>query len=198
MFTTTEQISINETIDTEYGKSQSKNISDLEKLVQDQHNIIQSNAQTIEEYKSSYEQNVKELDLLKRQAADIQNTLKKQQERHQQEMEKVKMFSLQKFALSMLQIKDLLALSLNDESGDFELLKQAVHITDKEMVKALQSFGIEELDTKTGNILNPELEQAVAVVPNTGQQKNTIIEVAKNGYTLNGRLLVASKVIVAE
>ena len=129
----------------------------------------------------------------------LQSDLQNHQRRTDNEIEKVKFYGIQKFALSMLGVKSLLDMALNDNSGQIDTLRDGLTMTMNQMIKEFNVFGIEPIDTKIHNDFNPNLEEAVSIVPSKMCQldKNKIVEVISNGWMLNGRVIIPSKVIVS-
>jgi len=108
-------------------------------------------------------------------------------------------FALEKIALELLPIVDNLeraiAAHLNDESGAGSLL-DGVSLTLKMLVKAMEKFGIENVDPE-GQPFNPELHQAVSTLENPNVPSNTVLNVLQKGYLLNKRLIRPALVVVA-
>ena len=129
----------------------------------------------------------------------LQSDLQNHQRRTNNEIEKVKSYGIQKFALSMLGVKSLLDMALNDNSGQIDTLRDGLTMTMNQMIKEFNVFGIEPIDTKLHNDFNPNLEEAVSIVPSEMCQldKNKIVEVISTGWLLNGRVIIPSKVIVS-
>ena len=129
----------------------------------------------------------------------LQSDLQNHQRRTDNEIEKVKSYGIQKFALSMLGVKSLLDMALNDNSGQIDTLRDGLTMTMNQMIKEFNVFGIEPIDTKLHNDFNPNLEEAVSIVPSEMCQldKNKIVEVISTGWLLNGRVIIPSKVIVS-
>ena len=49
-----------------------------------------------------------------------------------------------------------------------------------------------------GEPFDPQLHEAMAMVPNPDAEPNSVMDVMQRGYTLNGRLVRAAKVIVVK
>ena len=60
----------------------------------------------------------------------------------------------------------------------------------------MKKNGIEPVNP-AGEPFDPQLHQAMTMVPNPDLEPNTVMEVMQHGYTLNGRLLRPAMVIVA-
>ena len=129
----------------------------------------------------------------------LQSDLQNHQRRTDNEIEKVKSYGIQKFALSMLGVKSLLDMALNDNSGQIDTLRDGLTMTMNQMIKEFNVFGIEPIHTQIHNDFNPNLEEAVSIVSSEMCQldKNKIVEVISTGWLLNGRVIIPSKVIVS-
>jgi molecular chaperone GrpE len=67
----------------------------------------------------------------------------------------------------------------------------------KQMEDLLKNYGIEEIKT-IGEKFDPQLHEAVGKEKKQGMDPDTIISESSSGYLMNGKVLVAAKVIVAE
>lgn len=65
------------------------------------------------------------------------------------------------------------------------------------LVDVLKKNGVEELDPK-GEKFDPNLHEAMAMIPNPEFEDNTIFDVFQKGYMLNGRVVRAAKVVVVK
>ncbi|MGM0541236.1 MAG: nucleotide exchange factor GrpE, partial [Pseudomonadota bacterium] len=61
----------------------------------------------------------------------------------------------------------------------------------------LGQFNVERVDPK-GEKFNPELHEALTMIPSPDHESNTVVDVIQKGYTLNERLVRAARVIVAQ
>ena len=61
----------------------------------------------------------------------------------------------------------------------------------------LNKNGIEVVDP-AGEPFDPQLHQAMTMVPNPDLEPNTVMDVMQQGYTLNGRLLRPAMVVVSK
>ncbi|MEZ5481903.1 MAG: nucleotide exchange factor GrpE [Porticoccaceae bacterium] len=58
-------------------------------------------------------------------------------------------------------------------------------------------FKVAAIDPQ-GEPFDPQLHQAMSIVPNPDVEPNTVIEVFQKGYTLHGRLVRPAMVVVAK
>jgi molecular chaperone GrpE len=99
---------------------------------------------------------------------------------------------------SFLMIADDLERALNVEGGDNESLREGVKLTYRSLDQLLKQEGVEQIEAK-GEKFDPTWHEAVATVPHqkAGVDQDTIVEVAQQGYRLDGRLLRPARVVVA-
>ncbi|MBS9778583.1 MAG: nucleotide exchange factor GrpE [Gammaproteobacteria bacterium] len=114
-------------------------------------------------------------------------------------------YALEKFIPELLAVKDALELgtkAANDSQSEESNEQMAKFIEGSEMAitmfsDTLKKVGVEMVDPQ-GEVFNPELHQAMTMIPNPDVPANTIIEVIQKGYTLNERLLRPAMVIVSK
>jgi molecular chaperone GrpE len=67
----------------------------------------------------------------------------------------------------------------------------------KQLTEILQSEGLEEI-TAVGKPLDPELHEVVSYVETDEKPENTVVEEIRRGYTLNGKVIRPSLVVVSK
>ena len=128
-----------------------------------------------------------------RAQADVQNIRR----RAELDVEKAHKFALEKFAKSVITVADNLERALSSaEASEEDPLREGVELTYKDLVETLGRFDIVVVDPQ-GEPFNPELHQAMTMVPNPNMEPNTVMDVVQKGYTLNGRLLRPAMVVVS-
>ncbi|MFD1381849.1 nucleotide exchange factor GrpE [Rhodanobacter aciditrophus] len=129
-----------------------------------------------------------------RAQADAQNVRR----RAELDVEKAHKFALEKFAKSVITVADNLerALSSAAEGSENDPMREGVELTYKDLVETLARFEVVAVDPQ-GEPFNPELHQAMTMVPNPNMEPNTVMDVVQKGYTLNGRLLRPAMVVVS-
>jgi len=130
-----------------------------------------------------------------RAAAEAQNTRR----RAEQEVEKARKFALERFAGELLAVLDNLerALEAAAESPEAGAIAEGVDLTLKQMLEVMKKFNVEVVDP-AGEPFDPQLHQAMTMVPNPDMEPNTVMEVMTKGYTLNDRLLRPAMVVVSK
>ncbi|WP_028117366.1 nucleotide exchange factor GrpE [Ferrimonas senticii] len=137
-----------------------------------------------------------EKDIKLRAAAEVENIRR----RAAIDVQKARDFALEKFAKELLPIIDNLERAQQVGNAEEEAVKaivEGVELTHKSFIDTVAKFGIEAVGTE-GDAFNPELHQAISMVPSPDHQSNTLMAVMQKGYTLNGRLLRPAMVMVAQ
>ncbi|QRV22813.1 nucleotide exchange factor GrpE [Marinomonas foliarum] len=126
--------------------------------------------------------------------ADAQNVRR----RAEQDVEKAHKFGLEKFAKSIVNVADNLerALTSAPDTGESDPVREGVELTLKDLLETLARFEVKVVDPH-GEPFNPELHQAITMVPNPELEPNTVMDVVQKGYTINGRLLRPAMVVVS-
>ncbi len=133
-------------------------------------------------------------DILRAQA-ETQNARR----RAEQDVEKARKFALEKFVVELLPVADNLerAIAAGDsEDGAQKMVLEGVALTHKSLLDSLKKFKVEAVDP-FGEPFDPQLHQAMSMVPNPDVEPNTVLTVFQKGYTLNGRLVRPAMVVVS-
>ncbi len=134
-------------------------------------------------------------DQVVRTRAELDN-LKK---RHQRELENAHKYGLEKFVGELLGVWDSLEMGYEaaKENHDVEKLLEGTELTLKMLADAMNKFGVEQIDPQ-GQPFDPELHQAMSMVPTDDVPPNTVVQVVQKGYALNGRLVRPAMVMVSQ
>ena len=129
-----------------------------------------------------------------RAAAEAQNVRR----RAEQEAEKARKFALEKFVKELLPVVDSLEKALESMQDDAsEVHREGVSMTLKMQLDVLSKFGVESIEPQ-GEPFDPQVHEAMAMVPNPELDPNTVMEVMQKGYLLNGRLVRPAMVVVSQ
>ncbi len=129
-----------------------------------------------------------------RAQADAENTRR----RASRDVENAHKYALEKFAADLLPVLDSLekAVEVAGEAQGAESIAEGVELSLKLFHTVLAKYGIERIDPK-GEPFDPQVHEAMTMVPSADAEPNSVIEVMQPGYLLNGRVVRAAKVVVA-
>ena len=132
-----------------------------------------------------------------RALAEVDNT----QRRAERDVSDAHRYGAKKILTEMMPILDSLVRSQEGVDESNEQLKpmlDGVRLTLELFEKALAKFGFTAIEPERGDVFDPEKHEAMSMLPDADLEKNCIINVLQKGYELNGRVLRAAMVIVAE
>ena len=128
-----------------------------------------------------------------RAVAELDNVRK----RAQRDVENAHRYALEKFAADLLPVKDSLDLAIeNSARADATALIEGQAATQRLLAKAIERAGIVELNPQ-GEPFDANLHEAMAAQPSATAEPNSVLAVVQRGYSLNGRLLRAARVVIA-
>lgn len=128
-----------------------------------------------------------------RAAAEAENVRK----RASRDVENAHRFALENFGRELLAVVDSLEMGLAAADGsDADALREGSEATCKLLKTTLERFGIAEVDPE-GEPFDPELHEAMSMMPAPNAEPGSVVQVIQKGYSLNGRLLRPARVIVA-
>jgi molecular chaperone GrpE len=133
-------------------------------------------------------------DQLLRAAAETENVRR----RAARDVENAHKFALEKFAGDLLPVVDSLERAVEaagEVAADAAALAEGVELSLKLFLTVLEKFGVVQLDP-LGEPFDPQVHEAIAMVPNPDSEPNSVMEVMQKGYTLNGRVVRAARVVV--
>ncbi len=144
-----------------------------------------------------------EVDELKDQLLRVQAEMVNVRRRSEEEVSKARKFAVEGFAKELLSSRDSLQLAaateLEAEDSDaVKSMHEGLEITLKQLDAAFDKFSIEEVAPEAGEKLDPNLHQAMTMIPSEDVEPGAIVSTIQKGYTLNGRLLRPAMVVVAQ
>ena len=99
-------------------------------------------------------------------------------------------------ARELLASVDSLELGLSSAEGaTADSLLEGQQATLRQLLKALEQFGVEAVDPE-GEPFDPERHEAVSMQPSDSADADSVIAVMQKGYLMQGRLLRAARVVV--
>lgn len=127
-----------------------------------------------------------------RARADTENVRRQAQA----DIAKAHRYGIEKFAESLLPVKDALESALADRNANPETLRAGVELTLKQLNAAFEKAQVTVIDP-LGQKFDPHAHQAIATVPSE-QPDNTVVQVMQKGYHLNDRVLRPAMVVVSK
>jgi len=138
----------------------------------------------------------KHKDMALRVQADMENLRR----RTRLDVEGAHKYALEKFVNALIPAMDSMEMGMEaaaKEGATIESISEGVEMTFKQLIDVLQEFNVERVDP-TGEKFDPQLHEAMTMIPSPDHESNTVIDTIQKGYTLNERLVRAARVIVAQ
>ena len=171
-------------------------LSEAKRQIKDLHNQLEM-------------QTLKHENILKQKEMQIQEFVEKIKQMHvkfsnykrrmEREKEEFKKFSLEEFIIQLLPVLDDLELALKHarEGSDVESIIKGLEMVVRKFYGLLESFGVKPIEARN-QPFNPEVHEAMAQVESDEHDSITVIDEMQKGFTMHGRLLRPSKVIVSK
>lgn len=125
--------------------------------------------------------------------AEMQNVRR----RAEKDVENARRYALEKMAKDLLAVVDNLERTLDSVGEETSPFIEGVELTLKSFIDVLARQNIEQINP-VGEPFDPQLHEAISMVPNPDAEDNSVLTVAQKGYTLNGRVIRAAMVIVCK
>ncbi len=134
-------------------------------------------------------------DQLLRTVAEMENVRR----RAQRDVENAHKFAVEKLLSDLLPVVDSLekAEEAAKTTDNADSMAEGISLSLKLFVSTLERSGIAIVDP-LGEPFDPQLHEAMAMVPKPDAEPNSVMDVMQRGYTLNGRLVRAAKVVVVK
>lgn len=132
---------------------------------------------------------------LMRVRADLEN----QRRRHERELEKAHKFALEGFVNDLLQVWDSLELGVQaaqEPNVAIDRLREGNTLTLKLLTDVMTKAGVTQINPQ-GEVFNPNLHQAISMLPGGEVEANRVLQVVQKGYALNERLVRPAMVVVS-
>lgn len=140
-----------------------------------------------------------ELSRVKGQLAYLAAEFDNYRKRTARERESIVSFGNERLLKAFLPFLDNLerAISQPAGTGTAEAILSGVRMTYDQVLAELRKFGLEQVES-VGRPFDPNLHEAVGVVPWEGSPEGTVLAENLKGYLLNGRLLRPAQVTVSQ
>jgi molecular chaperone GrpE len=126
--------------------------------------------------------------------AEMENVRK----RAQRDVEAAHRFAVERFAADLIEVRDTLELGIAAAGAAPEAMTfvEGMQATLRMVDKAFDKAGITVVDP-LGQPFNPEFHEAMVTQPSAEHPPGSVMAVIQKGFTLNGRLLRAARVVIA-
>lgn len=113
-----------------------------------------------------------------------------------EDVQKASRFAVEKFAGSLLPVRDSLEAALATDASNTQALREGVELTLKQLESAFEGAQV-RAENPVGDKFDPNRHQAMSMVE-ADQPANTVVAVMLKGYTLHERVLRPALVTVAK
>ena len=147
-----------------------------------------------DELKTQKEQNQELLDKIKRIQAEAMNLEK----RKNKEITDAANYAISGVLKDLLNVLDSFtqALSHQVQSDEAKSVLEGMKLTSDMLVKALQKNGVELINPAAGDNFDPNSHEAMTMQKDENHPSGAVIGIIQPGYSLNGRVIRAARVIV--
>lgn len=130
-----------------------------------------------------------------RAKADVENMRR----RAARDVENAHKYALERLTGELLPVLDSLEKAVESATlaKDADAIGEGLELSLKMFLSVLNKVGIVQLDP-LGEPFDPQFHEAIAMVENPDGEPNSVMEVIQRGYSLNGRLVRAAKVVVVK
>lgn len=138
----------------------------------------------------------KHKDMALRIQADMENLRR----RTRLDVESAHKYALDKFINALIPAIDSMEMGMDaaeKEDASIESIREGIDMTFKQILDVLGEFSVERLDPK-GEKFDPQLHEAMTMIPSPDHESNMVVDVIQKGYSLNERLVRPARVIVAQ
>ena len=160
-------------------KEEAKELSPLEQLE--------------EQIRLKDEEILKQKDTFLREKAELDNFKK----RLTKEKEDFVQFANERLLKELLQIEDNLERAMAAPNATLESLKEGVEMIQKQFKDFLKNQKVEAIEA-LGKPFDPNLHEVLNQQESEEHEENTVIEEYSKGFTLNGRILRSTKVVISK
>jgi len=114
------------------------------------------------------------------------------------DLEKSRKRALENIMNDLLPVHDSLEKGLQaaEEDASVESLREGKALILRMLGKVLTDNGLEEINP-VGETFNPELHEAISMIPSPQHPRNEVMDVVQKGYRLNERLIRPARVVVS-
>ena len=163
--------------------------------IEQQVHALKTKAQKTSEALRLAEQRNKNLkEALEKQQRDVDRLLERRKKEKKDEFRKGQSGAV----LAMADVIDDLFRALEHESTDGERLLEGVKMCIGQFASNLRAAGIETIAPQPGDAFNPEQHEAIANEASDAIESGHIVSIVNRGYAIDGKLIRAARVCVAD
>lgn len=163
--------------------------------IEQQVHALKTKAQKTSEALRLAEQRNKNLkEALEKQQRDVDRLLERRKKEKKDEFRKGQSGAV----LAMADVIDDLFRALDHESTDGERLLEGVKMCIGQFASNLRAAGIETIAPQPGDAFNPEQHEAIANEASDSIESGHIVSIVNRGYAIDGKLIRAARVCVAD
>ena len=155
----------------------------------------------VEELKDEISEEKKELEDFKNKFFYLAAEMENMKKRHERDMQNQIKYGNERVLKGLIEVIDNLDRTLqaieNDEDEKVKNIHIGVDMVKKQFMDTLTANGLEKVEA-LGQKFDPNFHEAMAQQPVEGKEDEEVIQVYQEGYTLNGRLIRAAKVVIAK
>ncbi len=139
-----------------------------------------------------------------RACAEVENIKR----RSQNEIVSARKFAIEGFAQELLTVLDSLDQASKVEIADSHgvegageavvKMREGIELIMKQFEKVLDKFGVSVVEAGRGVKFDPQMHQAISMLPETGVESGQIVSAMQKGYMLKDRLLRPAMVVIAQ
>lgn len=137
-----------------------------------------------------------EIDRLKDMAARAQADLQNAKARMEKESQDIRMYAMQSMIEKLLPTVDNFQRAfdhLPEDLKDHDWVK-GLQATEQKLMSDLESVGLQKLESM-GNVIDPEKHEILQAAEG---DKDIVVQVLEEGYSLNGKVIRPAKVVVGQ
>jgi molecular chaperone GrpE len=155
----------------------------------------------MDELKEEVSEEKKELEDFKNKFYYLAAEMENMKKRHERDMQNQIKYGNEKVLKGLIEVVDNLDRTIqaiaNDEDDKVKNIHVGIDMVKKQFMDTLQANGLEKVEA-LGKTFDPNFHEAMAQQPAEGKEDDEVIQVYQEGYTLNGRLIRAAKVVIAK
>ena len=170
---------------------------DVETTIQENETVIEN---TVESLQAELEtQQAQFTDQLLRVKAEMENVRR----RSDKQISDSRKYANEGMAKELINVRDSLQIASEteietDDSDAVKSMKEGLELTLKQLDSLLDKFSIVEISPDAGDKLDPNLHQAMTMIPSEDVEPGCVVNTIQRGYQLHERLLRPAMVVVAQ